>query len=130
VNRLTKKNTFIAGIILLFACRYDNNVLSLKKENDGQQFDLKLGQVIKIELDSNPSTGFIWTIEEINKTCCIRIAESKYSRSSDKLGAPGKQCYVVKAAQCGREELRFIYHRQWEKNIAPIDSFHLIILVR
>ena len=106
-------------------------MLLLKKENNGQHIKLTLHQEFQIELDSNPTTGYQWTFADTTKSI-ISLIHRQFKETSNKikLGTPGRQQFYLKANAVGQMKLKLIYHRPWEKNVVPIDSFYVIIDVK
>lgn len=121
------KSIILLIILLLTTCGQNHKMLVLKKENTGQQIAVKFQQEFQIELDANPTTGYTWTLIDTLPSIKSSLLSSQFKKSSELLGAPGKQIFNFKANFTGKMELRLIYHRQWEKNTAPIDSYSVII---
>ncbi len=124
------KSIILLILSLITTCGQDQKMLILKKENTGQQIEIKFQQEFYIELDANPTTGYIWTVIDTLPSIKNSLQSSMFRKSSDLIGAPGKQIFDFKANFTGKVELKLMYHRQWEKNIAPIDTFSVIIKVK
>jgi inhibitor of cysteine peptidase len=118
-------------LLLIPKCEQNKDMLVLKKENNDQQIKLTLHQEFQIELDTNPTTGYQWTIVD-TATSVISLIHSQFKETSNKIkvGTPGKQKFYLKANSVGQMELKLIYHRPWEKNVVPIDSFYVVINVK
>lgn len=106
-------------------------MLLLNKDNHRQKIRLKLHQEFMIELDANPTAGYKWTLNDTT-TGIIRLVRSQFKETSDRImiGASGKQQFNLKANAVGQMKLKLIYHRSWEKDVAPIDSFLVSIDVQ
>lgn len=115
-------------LLLITKCEQNKEMLFLKKENNGQQIKLTVHQEFQIELDANPSTGYRWTLADTT-TDIISLIQTQFKENSNKMkiGAPGRQQFFLKANSVGQMELKLIYHRPWEKDVVPIDSFYVII---
>ncbi len=124
------KSIILLMILLIMTCGQNEKMLVLKKENSGQQIEVKSQQEFQIVLDANPTTGYTWTLIDTIPTIKTSLQNSQFTKSSDLLGAPGQQIFSFKANFTGKMEIRFIYHRQWEKNAAPIDSYSVKIEVK
>ena len=125
------KSIIFIILLLITKCEHDKDMLLLKKGDNGQQIKLTLNQEFQIELDANPTTGYNWTIVD-TATGIISLIDNHFKETSKtaRIGAPGKQQFHFKANSIGKMELKLIYHRPWEKDVAPIDSFHVIIVVK
>lgn len=124
------KSIILLILILITTCGQNQMMLILKKENAGQQIEVKFQQEFYIELDANPTTGYIWTVVDTLPSIKNSLQSSIFRKSSDLLGAPGKQIFTFKANFTDKVELKLIYHREWEKNIEPIDSYSVFIEVK
>jgi len=115
-------------LLLITRCEQNKDMLILKKENNGQQIKLTVHQQFQIELDANPTTGYKWTLVDTT-TNIISLIQSQFKATSNKMkiGVPGRQQFLLKANSVGQMELKLIYHRPWEKDVVPIDSFCVVI---
>lgn len=85
---------------------------------------------ITIELDSNPTTGYIWSWSQDGTGSLSLVDESFIEPSTPMLGAGGKQVFVFSGGAPGEVTLTFIYARPWESpELAPADmrTFHYIV---
>ena len=117
------KLLILSFIFLITKCDSTLKITSLNKEHNGKQIQISQNQKITITLDSNPTTGYIWTNTDSSIKIIRQIKKTKFKASSKKMGAGGKQSFIFEAKDIGDTELKLIYHRPWEKNIAPIDTF-------
>ena len=84
---------------------------------------LRLGQVLAIELDSNASTGYGWEIVEDGspqlEPAPVPASALPQETPPPMPGAGGKSYWRFKAVQAGDTQLRLVYRRAWEKEVAP-----------
>ena len=84
---------------------------------------LRLGQVLAIELDSNASTGYGWEIVEDGspqlEPAPVPASALPQETTPPMPGAGGKSYWRYKAVQAGDTQLRLVYRRAWEKEVAP-----------
>ncbi len=99
--------------------------VSLGAADDGRQIELGEGQVLVISLESNPSTGYGWEVEEIDKAILRQMGKTEFEAESHLLGAPAKQILRFEAVAAGQTPLRLVYRRPWEKGVAPARTFSL-----
>ncbi len=66
-----------------------------------------------INVVGNPSTGYSWVPQYDHKY--FKLVSSKFTPSSNKIGAPGVQKYVFKAIKKGNANIDLKYLRLWEK---------------
>lgn len=85
---------------------------------------VKNGQVLEISIDSNPTTGYLWSLEGFSGTDALAsMGKYKYVRGSDRIGAGGKQIFSFKAVKKGDAKLIFEYRREWERSQAPAKRY-------
>lgn len=126
--------TFIFSFVLLIlSIRAENSdgvPLKLNETNNGQSVELTVGQEVDIALDENPSTGYQWEIVSMDKSIIEKAGEPRFKIESNLIGAGGKKTFHFKAAALGETLLKIIYHRSWEKDVPPIRTFEITIIVK
>ena len=89
-----------------------------------EAISVREGQVLEIAIDSNPTTGYLWSLEGFSGMDVLAsMGKYKYVRGSDRIGAGGKQIFSFKAAKKGDAKLIFEYSREWEKSQAPAKRY-------
>lgn len=117
--------TFII-IAMIGNCNSPSELLNIEKSNNDQEFELNVQSEIVISLDSNPTTGYTWRVSNQDTNFLKLIGDSTLQAESKLLGAPTKQVFRFLTIAPGNTELNLVYHREWEKNIAPLDTFKVI----
>ncbi len=97
----------------------------LSAKDDGRQTELNEGQLLLISLEGNPSTGYMWEVEEGSEKIIRQVGEIEFHSESDLLGAPGKQIMRFQAVGPGQTTLKLVYHRPWEKGVEPAKTFSI-----
>lgn len=107
--------------------------------DDGRRVELHEGEALVVSLESNPSTGYGWELDQaqlsIESLPVLRQTGSEYqarqvlrSSSADPvqplLGAPMTQVLRFEAVRAGETSLKLVYRRPWEE-VPPLDSFSL-----
>ena len=75
---------------------------------------VKVGESFKVELCSNPSTGFAWNPVNLGNDQLQVVSHETAPASSGLIGAAGTETWTVKAAGAGDHDLVFWYLRSWE----------------
>ena len=105
--------------------------VKLSAKDDGCQIELKEDQVLVISLESNPSTGYMWEVEEADETILRQPGKMEFEPelhllgASGLLGAPAKQILRFEAVAAGQTTLRLVYRRPWEKDVESARTFSL-----
>ncbi|MFH1847456.1 MAG: protease inhibitor I42 family protein [Candidatus Omnitrophota bacterium] len=100
------------SMFLMVSCSGVNEI-SLELKGD-KMLDLRQGQVLKIALESNPTTGYQWVLyKDKRKNIIGEVSEDKYVPKTDAVGSGGIQTFRLKAMQTGQEEISLRYQRSW-----------------
>ena len=109
----------------------DHGEVRSSAADDGRQIELNEGQVLVISLESNPSTGYMWEVEEADEAILHQMGKIEFESESYLLGAPillgapGKQIVRFEAVAAGWADLRLVYRRPWERGMKPAKTFSL-----
>lgn len=89
--------------------------------------------VFAITMQSNPTTGYSWQLQKIDKSL-IRIMGHKYVAPTNKkqIGAPGYEVWVFEAKHHAFKtpqitEIKMKYARPWETKNASVSTFKVKI---
>ena len=72
----------------------------------------KKGEIITIQLESNPTTGFAWNAEFDSNF--LSLVNKEFTRSSNSVGAGGIERFEFRALKSGAIVIRMIYKREFE----------------
>lgn len=80
---------------------------------------LKKGDKLVLSFESNPSTGYQWSV--VDKASSVgRLIKDQFIADrhpeKDWVGGGGKQLYTFKACKCGTATLEFAYRRSWQES--------------
>ena len=117
-------------MLIINLCASPENKLTLAAENSGQPFDILINTDISIALEANPTTGYKWTISEMDTSILTQVKNASFYTDSKKVGAPGIQTFRFRATASGKTRLKLIYHRPWEKGKKALDSFIVFFNVK
>ena len=131
MNRLSRLS-LIAVILFLVvsACTSGAVEHQLTAANANQTIEVKVGDTLVVELEGNPTTGFSWEAAELDQAVLEQVGEPEYIAESDLLGAPGVISLRFKAAGPGQTLLKLVYHRPWEQDLPPEETFEVTIVVQ
>ncbi|RJX36328.1 MAG: hypothetical protein C4525_01215 [Desulfarculus sp.] len=103
---------------------------SLTKE-PVQTLVLAKGQVLKITVASNPTTGFRWMLAVQPDPKVIKLLSQNYKAFDPKrMGGGGTETWAFQAVGRGRVKINLVYLRPWEKNKPPARSRQVEVEVR
>ena len=106
---------------------------TLTKADNGSKLTLKVGDVLNVALDSNPSTGYSWQIKANDQNILLPLGEPQFSlgNQTPMPGAGGTETFQFKALAKGQTTLTLVYLRPWETNVTPTpnDMFTVTVTV-
>ena len=77
---------------------------------NGDTIDVAANKPFEVRLESNPTTGYSWTVESIDGT--VKFVESVYvAPKGDAVGAPGEQVLTFDAGPAGKSTVHLAYER-------------------
>jgi inhibitor of cysteine peptidase len=122
---------FLAVITLAAACTPQAASLSLNADSNDKQVEIKSGGEITITLDGNPSTGYTWEAKDLDTSMFEVVGDPVFTSSNpDLIGSGGALALTFKTLKAGTSTLMLIYHRPWETDVEPIDTFSVSVTVK
>lgn len=105
------------------------NVTRLTAQDAGSTVNVRVGSTLEIALEGNPTTGYTWEVAPESGTLLSQQGEAEFKSASSALGSGGIVTLRFKAMQPGNIKLKLIYHRTFEKNVPPIKSYEIGLVV-
>jgi inhibitor of cysteine peptidase len=99
-------------------------MITIDKTQHGKKVVTKKGDVIKVQLAENPTTGYQWEINSIDDKH-LKSTENKYEMSGEAVGAGGMKTFYLEVNEEGISELHIALAKPWENE--PIDTFNVTI---
>ncbi|MGD8794659.1 MAG: C1 family peptidase [Anaerolineae bacterium] len=87
----------------------------LAEQDAGGRITLHEGQILVLTLEANPSTGYLWRVEEGAARIVQEVGGYQFEPESHLLGAPGIQTLRLAPVGAGQATLRLAYRRAWEE---------------
>jgi predicted secreted protein len=99
----------------------------------GSKVELSKGDILKVTLVGNPSTGFMWEPQSLNMTFLKQKGEwefKAYNSTPGFAGSPGKLTMRLEAVGSGQTTLQLIYHQPFDAVAAPAQAFEMTVVVK
>ncbi len=118
-------NTMMAFLILLLitSCAGPYTM-----DNSGSTINLGLDDPFEIQLVSNASTGYSWSVVSYDSTVIQQVGEKSYEADNDKVGSAGLSIFNFKTVGEGETTLTLVYKRNWEEHALHDKTFEMKIV--
>ena len=105
----------------------------MTRDDDGKTLKVKVGDVIRVKLKSNRTTGYSWAlISGKTDAKVLKSGEVEYKvdeHPAGMVGVGGNDFCTFTALAEGKTEIALGYARPWEKGKEPAQSFKLTVEV-
>jgi inhibitor of cysteine peptidase len=98
--------------------------------NNGGTVHLKAGDTLEMRLESNPSTGYRWSVLPESTPLLKLVDTSQTKPAKSGVGRPIVQIFRFQPLRHGDGTLRLHYVRSWEKPQPDETRFETHVLVR
>lgn len=115
----------------------EGHIHNVSVKDNGSTINIRKGDGIYLSLEGAPSTGYSWELVDLDKNILeqqgdviirsIPPIKKPGGMEVEVVGGPGTYDFSFIAVRSGETSLHLIYHRPWEKDIEPIDTFTLNI---
>jgi inhibitor of cysteine peptidase len=131
MSRKTLSLVTLAVLFILVTACISSKQVNLTAADKGSQVKVKVGGLIVINLDGNPSTGYNWEAKDLDTTLFEQVGDSTFiSSNPGSVGSGGTLTLTFKALKAGTATLTLVYHRPWETGSDPIDTFAVTVTVK
>jgi len=119
-------------LLLLYFSACSPETIVKDEDDAGSTCIMNSKDTLQIELTSNPTTGYEWKIDSLNRTV-LKMTGKRYI--PDKVpahtaGAGGKSVFHFTAIDKGSAQIKLMYHRPFEKDKEPVKTFVIEVKVR
>lgn len=119
--------------ILLAACSTAMaapRVIALTGADAGRTVAAKRGDRLEVSLAGNPTTGYQWEAAADSSAWLKQVGQPEFKADSSLLGAGGVVTLRFEATQAGEAALKLIYHRSFEKDTPPLNTFSVTVTIK
>jgi inhibitor of cysteine peptidase len=115
----------LAAVVALCAAGCGDDV-SVSEDDDGGTVDIRRGETLKVSLESNPTTGYEWTIVDDGGLTLVDRSHKVDDPDAD--GSGGITTFEFQADVVGESTLSMIYHQPWTED-PPNRTYTLKVVV-
>ncbi|OQX17993.1 MAG: hypothetical protein BWK80_38725, partial [Desulfobacteraceae bacterium IS3] len=117
-------------VFLAAGTAFAANVGTFTSADDGKTVSLQVGDTLDVSLESNPSTGYQWTVVNTDEKVVKNTDKTYTSACEDGMvGCGGKELFTFEAVSAGTTGLKIAYYRSWEGADSAISTFTLHVSV-
>jgi len=129
--------TIFTAVLLLSSCivtSYDFSVeISCDEFNESNhrsgEFEVEVGDKIRVELCSNPTTGFQWDYEMTIENVLKEEDHDFEEPEGDVTGAAGIEIWTFEAVETGTTEVQMGYSQPWEGGLKSEWTYNMTVTV-
>jgi len=120
------------AVLLLAGCgtTTGGQTVKLTEADAGKRVELAPGDTLEIALEGNPSTGYNWEVESVDNAILKQVGEPQFEADSSAVGSPGVITLAFQALASGQTNLKLIYHRSFEPEVAPLETYEVSVVVK
>lgn len=121
----------LTALLLTISCSGQPAQITVDMSANGSAVTMEQGQELVVRLESNPTTGYGWTVQNVDTAVLQQVGDIEYEPADTGLvGSGGWESCRFQALSSGETTLQMIYHRSWEENVDPEQTFTLTVTVR
>ena len=112
-------STLILAALLVAAASANLHMVDFRSGSDEKTLAVKSGDLIRMTLSENPTTGYAWKYEDpfTKNTGVYSVQMDDFIQEEGQegmAGAKGARTIVIKAEKAGSEDFELVYVRSWE----------------
>jgi len=131
MSRLTIVLVVALVVLALGACGpAASKQLNLSEKDAGRTVQLPVGGTLEVVLEGNPTTGYLWEAAAGDTAIIRQVGEAQFKPDTSAIGSPGKMTLRFTGVAAGQTALKLIYHRPFEKNVPPVKTFEVTVVVK
>jgi predicted secreted protein len=108
------------------------DTIVITEVDNGNKINIDSKSTLSIKLQSQPSTGYSWVLNEYDSTKLNLIQEfyNNMNKDDSLVGAIVLQVFEFKVVSDGTLKLEFNYKQVWEKETTPLKTFYIEVLIK
>jgi len=105
--------------------------ITVNNTNNNSQIIIEKGNIVTVELLTNPGTGYSWQIIKNDPDKLKSLGDSVLKPiEAEAPGASENQVFRFLAQNSGSTTLELHYLRPWERNIPPLKTYQINVQIR
>ncbi len=110
---------------MAFPAMAAEKITLFSKADNSKTVTVTDGKIFRLELASNPTTGFDWHLEGLD-TKSLKVVSSGFNPpKSNLVGAGGTAWWEIQPLKSGKHPIHLLYYRVWEGKEKSVDQYTL-----
>lgn len=106
-----------------------DGVITIGAADAGSEVHVVVGQMLDVVLRGNPTTGYLWTVDSIDRAVLRETGEWEFAPDGDATGAGGLVTLHFQAFAPGMTELKLSNRPSWEPESPAYETFAVHVVV-
>jgi len=119
----------ILGIMVDTGNPLVGNSMKLNENDSGKTVEILVGDELEVILPGNPTTGYAWELISLD-TKLFRPDKAEFFAINKALGSGGVEVIKFHAIAAGKSEVKLIFHRSFERNVPPLNTFEVTVIIK
>ena len=106
--------------------------VTVDSSSSGGEVTVPLDQILIVQLQSNPTTGYSWGVLECDLAVLQPLGDPEYVASQPGkqiAGSGGHEIFRFQPQSTGETTLKLGYRRPWETDVEPVEFFEINVTV-
>ena len=103
----------------------EGHTIILTKQDSGKEIEVRLGDIIQIELQEMGGAGYQWHLQDLGTDGVKFVSEETKVPSDGRRGAPALGIWKFEVTREGSAEIRMDHYRPWEGIGRSTDHFSI-----
>lgn len=129
IKQKFSKVIFLGAVFFSIQAWAGGTVIRVNGHDSGKVVNLAIGDAVEVYLESNPTTGYQWIVEQLDQAV-LKQVKFGFTTASGAVGGDHDEVMRFEALKKAQTLLRLVYRRSFEKDVPPIKSFNLSIVIK
>ena len=107
----------------------DGKTVVVNKQDSGKKIDVKVGEVVQVELEAMGAAGYQWFVESLDQAMLRLVSEEPKVLHPGRIGAPVLMVWKFEMIKEGTTEIKMSHYRSWEGKEHSTDHFEVRIKI-
>lgn len=118
-------NTFRLRVVISDPAKPGKTIVLTDADNN-ETVQVAEGDTLVVRLQSNPSTGYRWTVAE-NVDLILKPESVRYVQGANRPGAGGYQEFTFSVVGNGEHSLKMLYQRPWRRSTQAAKAWQVFV---